>query len=101
MPVQLPIASETLALLCRRYRIRRLSLFGSRLLGYARPDSDVDLLVEFEPETIVTLLDMTQIELELSALLDGQTVNLRTASDLSPCFRADVVRAAEPQYVAA
>ncbi len=86
--------------LCRRYQIRRLSLFGSRLKGTARPDSDTDLLVEFEPEAEPTLLTMVAIERELSALLGGRPVDLRTAQDLSRYFRDDVVRTAEVQYAA-
>jgi len=89
---------EALAALCRRYRIRRLSLFGSILSGDARPDSDVDLLVEFEPEAKPSLLTMAEIELKLSPLLRARRVDLRTAEDLSRYFRDEVVRTAEPQY---
>ena len=91
---------EALAALCRRYRIRRLSLFGSTLSGDARPDSDVDLLVEFEPEAKPSLLTMAEIELKLSPLLRARKVDLRTAEDLSRYFRDEVVRTAEPQYEA-
>ena len=91
---------DALAALCRRYRIRRLSLFGSTLKGTARPDSDVDLLVEFEPDARPSLLTMAEIELELSPLLGGRKVDLRTAGDLSRYFRDEVVRTAEPQYEA-
>lgn len=87
--------------LCRRYRIRRLSLFGSTLKGTARPDSDVDLLVEFEPGATPGLLTMARIENELSPLLGGRKVDLRTAQDLSRYFRDEVVRSAEVQYDAA
>ncbi len=86
--------------LCARHSIRRLSLFGSLLKGTAGPDSDVDLLVEFEPEAKPTLLDMAMIERELSALLGGRRVDLRTAQELSRYFRDEVLREAEPQYVA-
>jgi predicted nucleotidyltransferase len=89
---------EALAALCRRHGIRRLSLFGSILKGTARPDSDVDLLVEFEPQRRPSYFDMAEIEMELSALLGGRTVDLRTARDLSRYFRDDVVRAAAVQY---
>ncbi len=89
-----------LAALCRRHHIRRLSLFGSTLKGTARSDSDVDLLVEFEPEAKPSLLTMAEIELELSTLLDGRRVDLRTTEDLSRYFREDVVRTAEVQYAA-
>jgi uncharacterized protein len=90
--------SEALGAVCRRYRIRRLSLFGSTLSGVARPDSDVDLLVEFESEAKPSLLTMAEIELELALLLNGRRVDLRTAGDLSRYFRDEVVRTAEPQY---
>jgi hypothetical protein len=86
--------------LCQKHQIRRLSLFGSTLKGTARPDSDVDLLVEFLPLSRPTLLDMAQIEIELSQLLGGRKVDLRTAQDLSRYFRDEVLRTAEPQYVA-
>lgn len=100
MTQRLPIDPEALATLCQRHRIRKLSLFGSQLKGTARPDSDIDLLVEFEPGSRTTLLDMAQIEIDLSPLLGGRKVDLRTAQDLSHYFRDEVVRSAEPQYVA-
>jgi predicted nucleotidyltransferase len=86
--------------LCRRYHIRRLSLFGSTLRGTNRPDSDVDLLVEFEPNARPSLFTMAGIENELSPLLHGRKVDLRTAKDLSRYFRDDVLRTAEVQYEA-
>jgi uncharacterized protein len=70
---------DAVAALCRRYRIRRLSVFGSTQSGAARPDSDVDLLVEFEPDARPSLLTMAEIELELSPLLKGRKADLRTA----------------------
>jgi predicted nucleotidyltransferase len=89
-----------LASLCRRRHIRQLALFGSTLKGANRADSDVDLLVEFEPEGAPGLLAMAEIEMELSGLLAGRKVDLRTAQDLSRHFRDDVVRTAEVQYAA-
>jgi len=97
---RLPIQVEVLQDICQRHHILRLSLFGSRSKGTARPDSDVDLLVEFAPDATVTLLDMARIELELSSMLGGLTVDLRTPADLSRHFRDDVIRTAEIQYVA-
>ena len=79
---------------------RRLSLFGSRLTGHADARSDVDFLVEFEPDAKPSLLTMAEIELELSPLLKGRRVDLRTAEDLGRYFRDAVVRTAEPQYEA-
>jgi uncharacterized protein len=92
--------SEALAAICRRHHIRRLSLFGSTLKGSDRPDSDVDLLVEFQPDAKPSLLTMAGIEIELSPLLGGRKVDLRTAQDLSRYFREEVVRVAEMQYEA-
>src|SRR4051812_46487951 len=83
---------------CRRHHIQRLSLFGSTLRGTNRPDSDVDLLVEFEPGAKPGLLTMAQIEIEFSELLGGRRVDLRTAGDLSRYFRNEVVRTAEAQF---
>jgi predicted nucleotidyltransferase len=91
---------EALAALCRRYRVRRLSLFGSVRKGAQRSDSDVDLLVEFEPDARPSLLTMAEIELALAPLLGGRKVDLRTAEDLSRYFRDEVVRTAEVQYEA-
>ncbi len=91
---------ETLASLCRRYRIRRLSLFGSAARASERPDSDVDLLVEFEPDARPNLLTIAEIERSISILLGGRSIDLRTAGDLSRYFRDDVVQAAEPLYAA-
>lgn len=64
-----------------------------------RPDSDVDLLVEFLPGTWIGLIGLAGIERELSALL-GRTVDLRTPRDLSPRFREEVLRIATTQYAA-
>jgi predicted nucleotidyltransferase len=89
-----------LAMLCRQYHIRRLSLFGSVLKGTARPDSDVDLLVEFEAGLTPGLIALAGIEAELSSLLGGRRVDLRTVRDLSPHFRGEIVRSAETQYAA-
>lgn len=94
--------SDTQALesVCRRHQIRRLALFGSTLKGTNRPDSDIDLLVEFEPGARPSLLTMAQVEIELSPLAGGRRIDLRTAQDLSRYFRDDVVRSAEVQYEA-
>lgn len=97
---RLDVDQQALAEVCRRHRIRRLSLFGSVLKGTARPDSDIDLLVEFEPDARPTYFTLARIELELSPLLGGKRIDLRTARELSRYFRDEVVREAEPQYEA-
>ncbi len=91
---------EALAALCRRHRIRRLALFGSHLEGTARQDSDVDLLVEFEAGAEPGLIGLAQIELELSELLGGRRVDLRTPRDLGRQIREEVLRRADVQYAA-
>lgn len=95
----LRIDESTLARFCERNHIRRLSLFGSQLKGTARPDSDIDLLVEFDPEHMPGLLGVAAMEIELGRLL-GRKIDLRTPRDLSRHFREEVVRAAEVQYAA-
>lgn len=89
-----------LAPLCRQHHIRRLSLFGSRLKGIARPDSDIDLLVEFVPGKEPGLLGLAEIEAEIAALLPGRRVDLRTPHELSRHFRDEVLRTAAVQYAA-
>jgi len=95
---RLPLDPDAVAQVCRRHHIRKLSLLGSVLAGTDRPDSDVDLLVEFEPGKKPGFLGLAAIEAELSALLGGRSVDLRTAEDLSPYFREHVVSTAEVQY---
>jgi uncharacterized protein len=99
MHESLSLNRAALAHICRTHRVRRLSLFGSQLKGTARPDSDVDLLVELEPDARPTLLDMAQMEIELSEAV-GKKVDLRTPEDLSRFFRNEVLHTAEVQYVA-
>jgi uncharacterized protein len=82
---------------CRQRRIRRLSLFGSVLHGDDRPDSDLDLLVEFEPGARVGLIGLASMQIELSDL-PGRRVDLRTPEELSRYFRDRVLTEAELQY---
>ncbi len=98
---ELVIDQEELAALCRRHGIVRLSLFGSTLRGGSGPDSDVDLLVEFAPMGSPGLIGMSAIERELSVLIGGRDVDLRTPGDLSPRFREKVRNEARELYAAA
>jgi predicted nucleotidyltransferase len=102
MPIRLPIDQEALASLRRRHhhQINKLSLFGSTPKGTARPDSDIGLLVEFEPQASRGYMELTQIEIELSEEMGGRKVDLRTAPELSRYFRDEVARAAQVQYEA-
>jgi len=91
------IPKDKIAEFCRRHHIRSIALFGSALHGDLGPDSDIDLLVEFEPEHIPGLLGMARLERELSLLL-GRRVDLRTPEDLSRYFRDGVLKEAEVLY---
>jgi predicted nucleotidyltransferase len=82
---------------CRKHGLRRLSLFGSVLRDDFRPDSDVDVLVEFREGVRAGYLTMAAMERELSQLL-GRRVDLRTPAELSRYFRDDVLQAAEVRY---
>jgi hypothetical protein len=95
LPIAVP--SEELAEFCRRNEIRKLLFFGSVTTPRFRPESDVDMLVEFEAGARPTLLTMAKLERELSDLLQRK-VDLRTANELSRCFRNEVVATAVTQY---
>jgi predicted nucleotidyltransferase len=82
---------------CERRHVRKLALFGSILTDRFRPDSDVDVLVEFEPGHVPGLFGIIEMESELSGVL-GRKVDLRTPGDLSRYFRDEVVASALVQY---
>ena len=100
MPGRIPLEPEILAEYCRRHHIRKLALFGSTMTGESRPDSDIDLLVEFERGHEPGFIALAAMELELSDLMGGRKVDLRTPRDLSRYFREEVVAHAEVQYAA-
>lgn len=95
------VDTRALAAFCRRHAIRRLALFGSALGNDFGPESDIDLLVEFNPGQVPGLVKLAAMELELAELFGGREVELRTAADLSPHFRKDVQSRAVPLYAAA
>jgi hypothetical protein len=94
--VQLP--REQIADFCRRNGVRKLSLFGSALTGKLRKDSDIDLLVEFQPGETPSLIDLARMERELSEIVGGRKVDLRTPNELSRYFRDEVLSTASVQY---
>ncbi len=98
MKAGIQVPKEALAMFCRERGIRRLALFGSAIREDFGPDSDVDLLVEFEPGRTPGLLGIARMERELSELFGGRKVDLRTPEDLSRYFRDKVVTEAEVQY---
>jgi predicted nucleotidyltransferase len=82
---------------CKKHSIRKLSLFGSALRDDFTPESDLDILVEFDPSHIPGLIRLAGMELELGEIL-GRKVDMRTAEDLSRYFRAEVLKSALVQY---
>lgn len=92
------VPSEEIALFCQRHHIQKLAFFGSVLRSDFSEESDIDILIEFEPKHIPGLIRLSAMEQELSNLFQRQ-VDLRTAEDLSPYFRQDVVNSAVIQYV--
>ncbi len=97
MRPQVPIDRQRLADFCRRYHIRKLALYGSVLRDDFRPDSDVDVLVEFDPGYAVGFR-IVDIEEELSQLLGGHRVDLVAEKYLNPRLRERVLAYAEVQY---
>jgi uncharacterized protein len=93
------ISRANLIEFCKRNHIRKLSVFGSAIRGQLKPDSDIDLLVEFEQEHTPGLFSIVKMEIELSEAL-GRKVDLRTLEDLSQYFRDEVVKNAQLQYEA-
>lgn len=97
----LHVPHRKIAAFCRQHRIKIMSLFGSATREDFRPDSDVDVLVEFAAEARVSLFDMAQMERELSALFDDRPVDMVTTSVLhNPYRRRAILQDLEPIYVA-
>lgn len=100
MNPRIPIDRAAISEFCQRHRIARLALFGSVLRDDFSAQSDVDVLVEFEPGHIPGLAFMS-MERELSGLLHGRRVDMVTPKFLNPRIRHQVLEGAEPLYVAA
>jgi hypothetical protein len=98
MTARVKVEKVELAAYCRQHGIRRLALFGSVLRPDFRHDSDIDVLVEFDPESVPGLLGIARMERELSAFVEGRKVDLRTSEDLSRYFRQRVIDEAEVHY---
>lgn len=94
---KIEIPKRKIAEFCKKNHIRKLSLFGSVLHGDFGPDSDIDLLVEFEPAHIPGFFKLAHIERELSEIM-GKKVDLRTPQELSKYFRDEVLSEAVVQY---
>lgn len=97
MSIELTIPEAEIKALCRRYRVRRLSLFGSALREDFGPQSDVDVLVEFELDAAVGFLTLNRMARELSEIL-GKPVDLVPRRGLKPAIREDVLRGEQVIY---
>ncbi len=93
------ISKSKLMDFCKKNRIRKLSVFGSAICGELQPESDIDLLIEFEEGHTPGLFSIIKMEMELTEILDRK-VDLRTPEDLSQYFRDEVMQNAELQYQA-
>ena len=99
LPPCIVVPAGHIAEVCRKYRVLELSVFGSASRGHMRPDSDIDLLVEFQPNAGIGLFEFAQLELDLAALL-GRRVDLVSKRGLKPRIRPDVLNDAKLLYAA-
>ena len=93
------ISPDELTNFCRRYKVRELALFGSMLGANYGPESDIDLLVSFEPAARVTFSTLAKMQRELEALL-GRSVDLIPKDGLKPVIRNQVLATARVLYAA-
>ena len=93
----LKIPKDKITEFCVRNHIRKLAIFGSAIRDDFTPQSDVDVLVEFDSGHVPGFIKLAGMEIELSEIV-GHKVDMRTAEDLSPYFRKEVVQSAEIQY---
>jgi predicted nucleotidyltransferase len=96
---RIPVHSRQISGICRRYHVRRLALFGSVLRDDFRPDSDVDVLVAFEPEARVGFVTLSRMQRELSELFK-RSVDLVPMDGLKPVIRESVLSSAQDVYAA-
>jgi uncharacterized protein len=97
MKAQITLPHDQIDEFCQKYHIRRLALFGSVLRDDFGPDSDVDVLVDFEKGHTPGLIRLAGMEIELSHLL-GRQADLRTPDELSRYFREEVLQTAQVEY---
>jgi predicted nucleotidyltransferase len=95
--IDLPIKEITA--LCKRYNVRELAVFGSAVKKKLRPDSDIDLLVEFEPDAQVGFITLFRMQRELSGLMHRK-VDLVPKGGLKPILRHEILSAAKVLYAA-
>ena len=95
---RIDLPQRQVAEFCRRHHIRKLALFGSVLREDFRPESDIDVLVEFDPDDVPGLITLAGMEMELSEILGGRKVDMNTPRSLSPYYRDEVLGEAKVLY---
>lgn len=93
------IEEDKLVDLCTRYKVREMSVFGSAACGRLRPDSDIDILVDFVPDANIDLVDYASLMLDLTNLL-GRKIDLVSKKGLKPRIKASVLQQAQLLYAA-
>lgn len=96
--MKLKVPKNKIADFCRRNKIKRFSLFGSVLREDFGPNSDIDVLVEFEPGARVGFFELFDMERELSDLFGGRQVDINTPNSVSRYFRDEILKEARTQY---
>jgi uncharacterized protein len=91
------MSRDAIVRFCKTNHIRRIAVFGSAIRNELGPESDIDILVEFEEGHVPGFFGLSRMQNELSDAI-GREVDLRTPDELSKYFRDDVVREAETQY---
>ncbi len=94
--IKIPV--KELITYCKKNHIRKMAFFGSLLSKNFNPESDIDILVEFEKEFIPGFFNLIRMEEEISTIFSGRKIDLRTPNDLSRYFRKKVIRGAEVLY---
>lgn len=100
MAGQLPISEQALGEFCRRWRVRQLSLFGSRVRGDFRPESDLDVLVRFDPDAPWSAFDLVNMRDELAALCGREVDLLEEEAVRNPFLRQAIAREKRVIYAA-
>jgi len=98
--IRFNVSNKLLERFCQKHQIVKMSIFGSALEDRFGPESDIDLLVEFKKGSKITFFTIVRMEEELSKLLNGREIDIRTPAELSPYFKEEVLSKAEVLYAA-
>ncbi len=93
------ISPEKIANFCQRYQVRRMSLFGSVLRGDVQAESDVDVLVQFDPDARISFMTLGKMQRELEALFQ-RPVDLVPQDGLKALIREEILSTAQEVYAA-